>query len=79
MTGTINTTPCPECKLIEKLYIDVQFVSSELGTFSLAGAQIKTSGKMLPILKCHNCDFSLMGDFDGDRHVVFTPPDEMSP
>lgn len=75
MSGTINRTPCPECNMIGKLYISVEIVAKEIGTFSLAGHQVKFSGKELPVLKCNNCDFSLVGRFDGEghSHAVFDP------
>jgi hypothetical protein len=74
MTGTITRTACPECGEVGYLYIDTRFVSKPLGTFSIAGAQMKTVGKMKPVLRCHNCPFDLVGEFDGGNHAVFSPP-----
>jgi hypothetical protein len=73
MTGTIDRTPCPQCGLASNLYIVIEFVAKPLGTFSLAGAQVKFSGRELPVLKCRNCPFMLVGDFDGEGYAVFNP------
>jgi hypothetical protein len=74
MAGTITRTACPKCKEVGYLHIITRFVAKPLGTWSLAGAQVKTTGSMKPILKCHNCDFDLVGEFDGDFHATFQPP-----
>lgn len=82
MTGTIDRTPCPQCGFVKDdrpvsrtgLYIDIEFVAKPIGDFSLAGMQIKVSGRELPVLKCRNCPFKLVGEFDGDNHAVFSPP-----
>ena len=73
MAGSIDRAQCPECRLIEVLYISIEFVAAEIGEFSLAGAQMKFSGRELPVLKCHNCDFRLVGEFDNNTHAVFRP------
>lgn len=82
MTDTIDRTPCPECGFVKNdhptsrtgLYIDIEFVAKPLGTFSLAGVQMKVSGRELPVLKCRNCPFELVGEFDGNSHAVFSQP-----
>lgn len=74
MAGTIDRTPCPGCGQTEVLYISVKLFAKKIGEFSLAGAQVKFSARELPVLKCHNCDFNLVGRFTDDNHVAFTPP-----
>lgn len=72
MTGTINRTPCPQCTEVGGLYIDTDFVSQPLGSFSLAGSKMKTSAQLMPILKCANCTMKLVGKFDGLHHADFS-------
>lgn len=72
MAGTIARTPCPDCDEVGGLYIDTVLVAGQIGDHSLAGNQIKVSARAQPILRCSKCDFSLLGEFDGDS-VVFNP------
>lgn len=74
MSGTITRTPCPKCGMTGDLYIAIELVAKPVGAFSLAGAQTKFSGKVLPVLRCGDCGFMLVGEFDGDSHAVFRPP-----
>jgi hypothetical protein len=78
MTGTIDRTPCPQCGLANNLYIAIEFVPSPLGTWSLAGLQWKTTGRELPVLRCKNCEFNLVGEYDGNNHAVFNPGRQFS-
>lgn len=73
MTGTITRTACPTCKVIGYLYMTSRFIIKPIGTWSLAGAQVKTTGTMAPVLKCHNCDLDIVGQFDGENHATFDP------
>jgi hypothetical protein len=73
MTGSIDRTPCPQCGLINKLYINIEFVVAHIGDFSLAGMQVKFPGRERPVLKCKNCPFTLAGEFDGEGYATFTP------
>ena len=79
MTGTIDRTPCPRCGLSNNLYIVIEFVASPLGTFSLAGETVKFSGRELPVVKCRNCHFALVGEFDGEGYATFAPPPPTPP
>jgi len=74
VTGTITKSPCPQCGEVGYLHITTRFVFKPLGTWSLAGAQDKTTGRMQPVLKCHNCSLDLIGEFDGEHHAAFDPP-----
>lgn len=75
MSGTINRTPCPKCGMVNNLYIAIEMVASPLATWSLAGNQMKVPARERPVLKCHNCDFNLPGEYDGDSHAVFPRPE----
>lgn len=69
----LDTTPCPDCGATGTLTIDVKLVANPIGSFSLAGAQLKVS----PVLSCTatGCGFEQVGDFDG-RHAVFPVTEE---
>lgn len=71
MAGMINRTPCLNCNKVGSLSIEIKLVTKPLGTFSLSGAQMKTTGRMLPVIMCSECGFVLVGEFDGDSHAVF--------
>ncbi len=73
MTDTITKTACPKCTKVGGLHINIQLVSKPLGTFSLAGAQVKTSAYQAPVLECQHCDLHVAGRFDGDNHASFNP------
>lgn len=77
-TQKINEAPCPKCNTTESMYIIIGYAVKPLGTWSLAGTQMKAmvqnTREARPILKCHNCTLSLVGEFDGGSHAVFTPP-----
>lgn len=74
MTGTITITPCPQCQEVGDLNIIIELVAKPVGSWSLAGTQIKYSAQRLPILRCDHCTFKLVGKFDGDSHATFSPP-----
>lgn len=73
MTGTITRTACPKCGEVGYLHITNRFISKPIGSWSLSGVQVKTTGTMAPVLKCHNCDLDLVGQFDGNFHATFDP------
>lgn len=74
MSGKILRTPCPQCLAVGGLYIDPEvLVVLPLGTFSLAGAGLKTTGRYRPVLKCTGCDLDLPGEYDGPGHATFSP------
>ncbi len=75
MSGSITRAPCPQCLAVGGLWIDPEvFVSIPLGSFSLAGNQIKTTGQFQPVLKCNGCDLNLPGRYDGEGYCLFDPP-----
>jgi len=58
--NTIEETPCPSCG--EKtLRIEFKMTIKPIGTFSLAGAQMKFSSRMVPWLICGNCGIKAEG------------------
>jgi len=69
----LNETPCPKCGAEPPtLIIEERFHAKPMGTYSLAGGQVKTSGWMLPTLMCKNCDLHIAGKYDEDgRHATF--------
>jgi hypothetical protein len=67
--------PCPECLAIGGLWIEPEvLVTLPLGSFSLSGAQFKTTGRFRPVLHCDGCGLELPGEYDGDDHAVFPRP-----
>lgn len=58
----VEETLCPQCGAGPgTLSITIKLVLKPLGTFSLAGAQMKASAYEAPILECSECDLSLEG------------------
>jgi len=66
---------CPKCHAPPgSLVVTIDWWASPLGTWSLAGVQLKTPMRRRPHLTCTNlaCDLDVWGEFDGDdRHVTF--------
>lgn len=81
MAGSITRTACPQCARVGALTITDTLVAQRVGTFSLAGVQMKVSARPCPVLKCtaDGCDFERVGEYAPDGgHAVFlrddTPP-----
>ena len=72
----VDDTPCPSCGH-KTLVITEQLTARPIGRFSLAGAQMKFSAEVTPVLSCDqaHCGFRVTGEFDDDRHVVFPKPE----
>ena len=66
---------CPLCVRPGGLKIHLEFLSKPLGTFSLAGAQMKLSVREVPVLSCGQpgCNLILVGEIQ-DGHAVFPDP-----
>lgn len=62
MSDKLDQTPCPRCAQLT-LEIQVGLKVKELGTFSLAGHQIKASAVSAPILRCP-CGWEHWGWFE---------------
>lgn len=50
----LANTPCPVCGK-KTLELEMRLEAAELGTFSLAGHQMKFSAREWPYLVCRNC------------------------
>ena len=72
----VNDAACPSCLAPPGcLTIDIEMVAKPLGTFSIAGAQMKVTAAMLPVLNCTACGLRIVGRYDADgRHVEFPAP-----
>lgn len=72
----VAAAPCPVCAAAPGcLTVTVRLVAKPLGSFSLAGAQVKVSAEECPVLHCSACGLEVVGRFDGDRHhAVFPDP-----
>jgi hypothetical protein len=76
--------PCPECGAAGTVVLRPVIVAKPLGTFSLAGAQMKVSAWRGWELACSACSFRVLGQVEGletdenDQitagHFVVSPP-----
>lgn len=65
-----GVTPCPRCKQIG-LELDTKFKAKDPTTVSLAGGQVKLTGKFLPHLSCKSgCGWEAWG-YTETGHVIF--------
>lgn len=61
----IESSPCPQCGAPPGcLRLEEVLVAQQIGTFSLAGAQMKVSARTCPKLTCTECDLSLIGRYE---------------
>ena len=56
----IDDTPCPSCG-VKGLRIEYRLTAKPLGSFSLAGAQMKVSAVRVPWLICGTCGVEAEG------------------
>lgn len=72
----VDDAACPSCSApAGSLTIADELVVKPLGTFSIAGAQMKVTAATLPVLNCSACGLSVIGRYDADgRHVEFPQP-----
>ena len=63
--------PCPSCGAY-RIRILHELEVRPIGTFSLAGAQMKVSAIIVPVLKCDNCGLTLRGVIK-DGYAIFDP------
>ena len=58
-TETLKSVSCPTCGRIGTLRLGSTLVAKPIGSFSLAGAQMKVSATEMPQLTCSadGCDF----------------------
>lgn len=57
--------PCPECGAVGTVALRPAMVAKPLGTFSLAGAQMKVSAWRGWELACSACPFRVLGQVEG--------------
>jgi len=53
----LSTVPCPECENVGTLYIGTVLQAKPIGSFSLAGQQMKFSANEIPAIRCTACTF----------------------
>ena len=71
--ASIEASACPKCCTPDSLQLTDQLIAQPIGSFSLAGAQLKFSAQSRPVLTCTACELRLVGTYDPDgRHVMFT-------
>jgi predicted RNA-binding Zn-ribbon protein involved in translation (DUF1610 family) len=64
---------CPNCGTDKSaLSIERQFISREIGEFSLAGNQMKTSASVVLVIKCGECGWKAIGHIEDKYFVVDT-------
>lgn len=62
---------CPQCGAgPDAVSLTVRLWAQPLGSFSLAGQQMKVSARERPVFSCTACDLCLVGEFEDD-HAVF--------
>lgn len=72
--STIDNAPCPACSTPPgSLSLTETLEARPLGTWSLAGAQLKTSARSAPVLNCSVCGLRVVGEYDPDGHHVTFP------
>lgn len=64
---------CPDCGQTGGLTIGTRLVARPLGTWSLAGAQMKTSARTMAELACSRCGMSRVGRIEGNHFVQEAP------
>jgi hypothetical protein len=53
----LSTLPCPQCENVGTLYIGTVLQAKPIGSFSLAGNQMKVSANAVPGIRCSSCSF----------------------
>lgn len=66
--------PCPNCGQSGGLTIGLRLVAKPLGTWSLSGAQLKTSAVQALGLGCDLCQMMLYGGLDADGKFCTRDP-----
>jgi hypothetical protein len=86
MSDTETPAPradCPWCKEGDSLFIAAMttFVAKPVGTWSLSGAQTKTTGtfQTVPVLVCSACRSESVGWSGDDDHIEFDAENNRHP
>jgi hypothetical protein len=78
--ASIDDSPCPSCGAgpgTLSVQAGPRLQARPLGSFSLAGAQMKVAAAAIRVLHCSACGLEVQGRWGSDgQHVVFpaTPP-----
>jgi hypothetical protein len=59
---------CPDCGSDGTISVWPVLVAKPLGTFSLAGAQMKVSAVQAAVARCSACEFTVNGHPEGDTY-----------
>jgi hypothetical protein len=60
---------CPKCQEENTITIWAGLVARPIGTFSLAGAQMKVSAHRTVIAECSSCGLSVMGHLEDPTYA----------
>ncbi len=58
------------------LVLTDELACQDVGTYSLAGVQMKVAAELHPVLTCRACPLRVVGRYHG-RHVMFPDPREV--
>lgn len=71
-----SRTPCPECGKTGTMTLGRKLRANPIGSFSLAGAQMKVSARDVDTITCDpdvgGCGWSADGVYDADYHHFIT-------
>ena len=65
----------PKCS--DALWLELRLVAKPIGSFSLAGVQMKVSAGETPVLSCSGCDWTVAGRIE-DGKAVFGKEKDVS-
>lgn len=68
----LDTTPCPGCGITGSLNPDEILACAPIGTYAIAGAQVKVSAYPRPRLTCGRCGWTVTGEYGSDDHDPVT-------
>lgn len=74
--ATVDSASCPQCHAqAGTLAITEELVANPVGSFSIAGAQMKVTATARPVLECSACDLRIVGEYDSNgHHASFSSP-----
>lgn len=50
-----GSQPCPKCGELNRMQVRQEFKTSPVGSYSLAGVQMKFSGQVVWVYRCQEC------------------------
>lgn len=75
MSRSILTAKCPGCGMRGSLKMAIEIMAKPIGTYSLAGQQMKVSAVEAPVLRCALCEMHIVGRLGGDGYAYFEAVD----